>query len=74
MSVVCTKASFSCPWYFERVRRQDCEAQSLVLSVVQSGPGGSMHSVGLEKLTKIVDVHSSKMLIVKSEGKGLVCW
>ena len=73
MSVVCTKASFSCPWYFERVRRQDCEAQSLVLSVIRSGPGGSIYSVSLEKLTKIVDVHSSKVLICEVD-EGLACW
>ena len=73
MSVVCTKASFSCPWYFERVRRQDCEAQSLVLSVIRSGPGGSIRSVGLEQSTKIVGVHPSKVLICEV-GEGLVCW
>ena len=72
-SVVYTKASFSYSLYFERVRRQGCETQSLLLSVVQGGPGGSIRSVGLEKLTKIVDVHSSKVLICEV-GEGLVCW
>ena len=73
MPVICTKASFSCSLDFECVRRQGCEAQSLLLSVVQSGPGGSIRSVVLEQLTKIVGVHSSKVLICEV-GEGLVCW
>ena len=73
MSLIFRKASFSCSLDFERVRRQDCEAQSLVLSVIRSGPGGSIHSVSLEKLTKIVDVHSSKVLICEVD-EGLACW